>query len=578
MDPVLDSEQYFVRLGPIDYQQDIPAERIASDLLHRSQLASEIGLSVSHNLRTAHERDCRRFKARRAGLYVPRIHHFKSGDFVFVISQGQTPGGTLGIKARNEVLSVVEVRDSGVLLLQNQAGRTIEKHHEHCVPCMLPNLLGDTYAGLVKPQADLACQVCRDHHHWESMLLCDNCDSGWHIYCLDPPLEEVPEGQWLCPDCVGCGVTLESLVEKQARLVTDPQSRPNLELPSRSRVARARQYHNLWHGKAVSHTTRGRTRYGRMAFQGILYAKWFRVDWSDGTSTEHNAGILRHLCEVDEAFLPVALPPIAEALLLWTRMVSPLKQVIIAEPEQVEHIISTLMGGPAMPAEDALDAFQQLSISYMQPQAGEDAQPGDLWWDALRHVLPVRRLGTCFLPLAGAGVPQQLLKWQVPCFVNHPCATSLAAYHLDPFQHATYARAVAANVADSCIVWPHAALLDILLPLAFSQCKHVVVALVPNGWTMARLPYRAVWLHDEVWRPQLGLLVRVVNERGTAAQHSWFLLFSHAGARERLVGDRIPSSCSECVWDARYPQQLQFVNSWHSQFVRRSHARQGMLA
>ena len=300
LDPVLDAEQYYARREPLDFGKEVPIDLIAADLLQRSQVVSEIGHSVAHNLRTAHERDCRRFKARRSGLYVPRIHHFAAGDYVFVLAQGQKPGGTLGIRARNEVLRVVEVRPSGVLVLVNQAGRTIEKHYEHCVPCMLPNLLGETHAGLVKPQADLPCQICGDHRHWESMLLCDSCDTGWHMYCLDPPLQEVPPEEWLCPDCLTAGVTLESLAQKQQQYVGDPESRPNLELPSRRRMARAKELADAWHGKAIAHTRKGVQRLGRVAFQGALHEKWFRIDWSDGTSSEHNAGILRHLLVLDE--------------------------------------------------------------------------------------------------------------------------------------------------------------------------------------------------------------------------------------------------------------------------------------
>jgi len=32
-------------------------------------------------------------------------------------------------------------------------------------------------------------------------MLCDTCDAAWHIFCLDPPLDAVPEGHWQCPDC-----------------------------------------------------------------------------------------------------------------------------------------------------------------------------------------------------------------------------------------------------------------------------------------------------------------------------------------------------------------------------------------
>ena len=35
----------------------------------------------------------------------------------------------------------------------------------------------------------------------EMTLLCDGCDAAWHIFCLDPPLREVPEGDWYCSNC-----------------------------------------------------------------------------------------------------------------------------------------------------------------------------------------------------------------------------------------------------------------------------------------------------------------------------------------------------------------------------------------
>ena len=31
------------------------------------------------------------------------------------------------------------------------------------------------------------------------LLLCDKCDRSYHMFCLDPPLEEAPEGEWACP-------------------------------------------------------------------------------------------------------------------------------------------------------------------------------------------------------------------------------------------------------------------------------------------------------------------------------------------------------------------------------------------
>ena len=45
-------------------------------------------------------------------------------------------------------------------------------------------------------------QVCKSVDDEVSMLLCDGCDKGYHTYCMDPPIETVPEGDWFCPECV----------------------------------------------------------------------------------------------------------------------------------------------------------------------------------------------------------------------------------------------------------------------------------------------------------------------------------------------------------------------------------------
>ncbi|KAM2673879.1 hypothetical protein EV2_015129 [Malus domestica] len=49
---------------------------------------------------------------------------------------------------------------------------------------------------------DQICEQCRSGLHGEVMLLCDRCNKGWHIYCLSPPLKQVPPGNWYCLDCL----------------------------------------------------------------------------------------------------------------------------------------------------------------------------------------------------------------------------------------------------------------------------------------------------------------------------------------------------------------------------------------
>ena len=40
------------------------------------------------------------------------------------------------------------------------------------------------------------CSECGSGGDGANMLLCDNCDAGWHLYCLPSPLARVPDGDW----------------------------------------------------------------------------------------------------------------------------------------------------------------------------------------------------------------------------------------------------------------------------------------------------------------------------------------------------------------------------------------------
>lgn len=45
------------------------------------------------------------------------------------------------------------------------------------------------------------CEVCSRADREETMLLCDSCNAGYHMECLEPPLTEVPSGSWYCDYC-----------------------------------------------------------------------------------------------------------------------------------------------------------------------------------------------------------------------------------------------------------------------------------------------------------------------------------------------------------------------------------------
>ncbi|KAL3861735.1 hypothetical protein ACJMK2_007758 [Sinanodonta woodiana] len=47
------------------------------------------------------------------------------------------------------------------------------------------------------------CEVCQQGGE---IILCDTCPRAYHLVCLDPELEEAPEGKWSCPHCEGEGI------------------------------------------------------------------------------------------------------------------------------------------------------------------------------------------------------------------------------------------------------------------------------------------------------------------------------------------------------------------------------------
>ncbi|XP_027233153.1 zinc finger protein ubi-d4 isoform X1 [Penaeus vannamei] len=46
------------------------------------------------------------------------------------------------------------------------------------------------------------CTLCGTSENDDQLLFCDDCDRGYHLYCLTPPLSEPPEGEWSCYLCL----------------------------------------------------------------------------------------------------------------------------------------------------------------------------------------------------------------------------------------------------------------------------------------------------------------------------------------------------------------------------------------
>ena len=80
-----------------------------------------------------------------------------------------------------------------------QPARSFLKHFIACVSRLPATLTQDV------------CDVCKRDDNDESMLLCDNCDAGYHMQCLTPPLYVVPPGEWFCPHCGPAEVSMTTI-------------------------------------------------------------------------------------------------------------------------------------------------------------------------------------------------------------------------------------------------------------------------------------------------------------------------------------------------------------------------------
>jgi len=50
-------------------------------------------------------------------------------------------------------------------------------------------------------EAEDPCEICSEHTQPNQMLACDGCDRGYHMFCLQPSIVEIPSGDWFCVNC-----------------------------------------------------------------------------------------------------------------------------------------------------------------------------------------------------------------------------------------------------------------------------------------------------------------------------------------------------------------------------------------
>ncbi len=164
----------------------------------RAELFRRVMPMAFQNLSIAQHHDKLMYATIRGGGYRPSIRRFSPGDFVYLQQVAHT---TLDVVAGRTILRVREVLPSRVLLLEGCDGMVWKDHVRNCAPCHLPNIDGTVDPTVAVVPAGLKCMLCGLASGAATMLVCNSCSRGWHMSCLRPLVEHIPDGQWFCPRC-----------------------------------------------------------------------------------------------------------------------------------------------------------------------------------------------------------------------------------------------------------------------------------------------------------------------------------------------------------------------------------------
>ncbi|XP_076019910.1 E3 ubiquitin-protein ligase UHRF2 [Genypterus blacodes] len=103
------------------------------------------------------------------------------------------PGDVIGDCKVHFLDEIYQVEKPGVRALSAADGQFKRKSGPECKHCK------------ADPDAECrfcSCCVCGGKQDAHMQLLCDECNMAFHIYCLNPPLSNIPDDEdWYCPTC-----------------------------------------------------------------------------------------------------------------------------------------------------------------------------------------------------------------------------------------------------------------------------------------------------------------------------------------------------------------------------------------
>ncbi|GLC55390.1 hypothetical protein PLESTB_000982200 [Pleodorina starrii] len=483
----------------------------ADAMRHRMAIAGE-------NLLIAQHRDTLRYAALRGGGYHPKLREFDVGDYVYY--RNTSSRTTLDPPAQPTILRVIEVRPSGVLVLEGHCGQTLKSHVKDCAPCHLPIRDEVVDPRVARPSATLSCEVCRSPKGEEWMLLCDSCGTGWHTYCMKPALKQIPEGTWVCPNCTSKGVTPESV---DARPIDRPREPGASKMPPAKSASKPvpPQYWSELQGAKVVRQDHGA--------QGVAAAK-------SGVATYAGRQGRRHLFEVlyDDGELELVEPTRLRTMLA-PKVARPVRAsraaAVTAQPEtwklgaggDVACALMAAMPGEHPPAKVAL-------LSRVVGSAAFDTPPVPIQHvQALTEYVELGMVRDALLPWGADPAVRSVL-------VSKGIRVSKGKLSdaREPLAPGFYeaARKQLSSV-ESVFLSVTGAPLDLAIPAALKVAQSFVVARVPMSYVSGADEVRMRWLKSLQKQDRL-LMFRCPFEAGQEL-FMWLVVFASPAIRRLVV-------------------------------------------
>ena len=145
----------------------------------------------------------------------------------------------------------------------------------------------------IEDDASYRCEVCGEEGSEDDVLLeCDGCLKGFHMGCLDPPLSEIPPGEWLCPKCSEAGADFD--LDAEGKGIDDASAEEKPRTAREYFFARhvgLVKIENMYARKPSRSSGRGRKRTESEDPEVMMSVRWFYLpeDTHTGRQGHHGA-------------------------------------------------------------------------------------------------------------------------------------------------------------------------------------------------------------------------------------------------------------------------------------------------